>query len=61
MPDEYSACVVAASTEKNARELANENCGAEGYTWLDSARVEAKNLGVAGDDTAGIILWSKET
>lgn len=64
MPGEYSACVVAAATEKNAREMANEYSGSiesgEGYPWTDSARTEAKNLGVASDETAGIVLWSKE-
>jgi len=60
MADEYSACLVTASSEKNARELANENCGSEGYIWTDSARTEAKNIGVASDDASGILLWSKE-
>jgi len=59
--DEYSACVVAAISEKAAREIANGESGSEGYVWIDSSRVEAKELGVAGDEAAGIILWSKET
>lgn len=59
--DEYSACIAAAISEKAARELANGESGTEGYTWTDSARVEAKELGVAADGISGIVLWSKET
>jgi len=61
MPDEYAACVVAGISEKAARETANSDSGSEGYAWTDSARAEAKELGEAGDDVSGVVLWSKES
>ena len=61
MPDEYSSCVVCGKDEKAAREVANGESGSEGYVWLDGARTEAKELGVADDDVQGVVLWSKES
>jgi hypothetical protein len=59
-PDEYTAGVVAAVSEKQARELANQESKAEGYIWTDGGLTEAKELGVANDGVSGVLLWSRE-
>jgi hypothetical protein len=59
--DEYTQCIVAAATEKEARELANRDSEAEGYVWTDGMQVEAKELSdSAHDGVAGIQIWSRE-
>lgn len=52
--------VVAAPSEKAARELANGDAGSEGYVWLDGSLVNARKLGTAEDGVYGIILRSSE-
>jgi len=41
---EVTACVIAMPTEKEARELANQESQAEGYVWTDGSLVEANLL-----------------
>lgn len=60
MADEWSAVVIAAPSEKSARETANASSKAEGYVWTDSGRVNAQYLGVATEGISGIILWTSE-
>lgn len=60
MPDEWARCVVAASTESAAREIANHDSLAEGYIWSDGLLVNSKLLGEAVDGIEGIILFSRE-
>jgi hypothetical protein len=52
--------IVAAPTEKSAREMANQNAGSEGYAWLDGSLVVATRLGTAEDGVYGVILRSSE-
>lgn len=59
-PDEFARCVVAGSSEKDARQIANQGAKAEGYLWTDGYRVSAKLLGSAAEDVQGIILFSKD-
>lgn len=59
-PDEWAKVVVAAVSEKVARELANQESKSEGYVWTDGSLVEAKELGVAIDGVDGVVLFSKE-
>lgn len=60
MPDEWARCVVAASSESGARELANNESRAEGYVWNDGKLVEARLLGDAAEDVSGVVLFSRE-
>lgn len=59
-PDEWSKVIVAAVSEKSARELANQDSKSEGYVWTDGALVEAKKIGIADDGVEGVILSSRE-
>jgi len=59
-PDEYSKCVVAAASEKSARQIANNTSKAEGYIWTDGHLTNAKMIGDAADDIEGVVLWSRE-
>lgn len=52
--------VVAATSEKEARQIANENSREEGYIWTDTGIVAARRLGVAEDDIQGIIVQASE-
>lgn len=59
--DEYSACVVAAADERQARELANTESGTEGYVWTDGTVVEATELSSdTNEGVEGVVLWSRE-
>lgn len=59
--DEYHSCVVAARDEEAARELANHECGTEGYIWTDGNITECTKLSKDSlDGISGIILWSRE-
>ena len=60
MPDEWGQCIVAASTEKAARELANQESGAEGYVWTDGRSTNARFLGVAVDGVEGVLIISRD-
>lgn len=60
MPDEWNQCIVAAATEKAARELANQESGAEGYVWTDGKITSAKYLGVATDGVEGVLIISRD-
>jgi hypothetical protein len=61
MPDEWSKCVVAASSESGARELANNESRAEGYIWNDGQLVEAEVLSdTASEGISGVVLFSRE-
>lgn len=59
-PDEWGKVVVAASTEKAARELANQESKAEGYVWSDGQLVSARLIGVAEDGVEGVILGARD-
>lgn len=58
--DEWGCCIVAASTEKEARELANQEAKAEGYLWTDGHRVSSEYLGDAVDGISGVLLSSMD-
>jgi hypothetical protein len=58
--EELTKCVVAASTEQGARELANQESGREGYIWNDAQLAAAKLIGVAADGVDGVILFTRE-
>jgi hypothetical protein len=59
--DEYSSCVVAAGSEKEARELANNESNDEGYVWTDGTLVDAQELSpTSNEGVEGIVLWSRE-
>lgn len=38
MIDEFSTFIIAAATEKEAREIANSECGGEDYIWTDGTK-----------------------
>ena len=59
-PDEWGKVIVAAATEKAARELANQESGAEGYVWTDGTKTSAKFIGPAAEDVHGILLASRD-
>lgn len=52
--------IVAAATEKGARELANQRSKSEGYVWTDPSLVTATKIGLAEEGIHGIILCSAE-
>ena len=58
-PDESTKVVVAASTEKEARQIVNSASEAEGYIWTDGHLVRADRLGEAAEDIHGIICKEK--
>ena len=58
--DEHSSCMVAASSEKEARTIANQELKADGYIWTDAAQVEAVFAGTAVDGVYGLLIASKE-
>ena len=60
MPDEWGRCVVAACSEKAARELANQESKAEGYVWTDGHLVDCTHLGSALDGIDGVIIFSRD-
>ena len=59
-PDEWTKCVVAAATESQARELANQQSGTEGYVWSDGRLVASTVLGEAAEGIDGVICFTKE-
>jgi hypothetical protein len=59
-PDEYSRMVVAACTEKQAREIANQESKAEGYVWSDGTITSVKIIGSAEDGVNGVVIATKE-
>ncbi len=59
-PDEATKIIVAAPSEKAARESANSEGGSEGYIWTDGTLVLAKKIGIAEDGVSGVICVSKE-
>jgi len=59
-PDEWKECVVAAASEKSARQIANNESKAEGYIWTDGSLVTATEIGVANDEVDGVIIPSEE-
>lgn len=60
-PDEWAKVVVAATTEDMARQIANQESKSEGYVWTDGALVDAKEIGLAGDNVeGGVILAATE-
>lgn len=60
MSGEVTACLVAASSEKTAREIANGESGAEGYIWTDGSLVVCRRLGDADEDVDGLLMISRE-
>lgn len=59
-PDEWAKVVVAAASEKGAREIANFEAKAEGYIWTNGALTSSRKIGIAEDGVDGLILGSKE-
>jgi len=57
---ERSKCIVAGTDESKARQIANEDSGAEGYVWTDGHGVNAKRIGIADDGIQGVVCWSVE-
>lgn len=57
---EWSKCIVAATSEQSARQIANSECGGEGYVWTDGGRTDAKQIGVAEDGVQGVVLAQTE-
>jgi len=60
LPNEYSKVVVAAASEEEARQIANQSAGTEGYVWNDGSTVNSQFLGDAADGVYGLILASKD-
>jgi len=58
--DDNTRCIVAAPSEKAAREQANAESGMEGYVWTDGQTVNAKELGVANEGVSGVLMFAKE-
>lgn len=60
-PDEFTQCIVVGASERQAREIANEDSSTEGFIWTDGTLVEAIELAPnTNDGVEGIVLWSKE-
>ena len=64
-PGQMAKCLVAASTEHQARQIANEDANGmdpsvAGYVWTDGALVASRRLGVADDEIQGVIFWAPE-
>jgi hypothetical protein len=59
-PDEWARCVVAAGSEKEARQVANQGCRSEGYVWTDGHLVLSKFLGAAAEDVSGVVIYSRD-
>ncbi len=57
---EWAKCIVAGTTEQQARQIANEDSNAEGYVWTDGSLTQAKKIGTADDGVQGIVLWATE-
>jgi hypothetical protein len=57
---EMASHLVAASSEKAAREIANGVSKDEGYLWTDGHLVTATALGEAYDDIEGVLMSSRE-
>lgn len=61
MAGEVTACIVAMPTEKEARELANQESQAEGYVWTDASLVEATLLAEnTVEGVEGVVLVVRE-
>ena len=57
--DECDSFVIAANSEQEARDFANEDAGGEGRIWNDLKRVSCVVIGQACSNiTAGVILVS---
>jgi len=46
--DEYVAKIIRASSEQEARDIANTNTGDEGQLWTDATRVSCEPLDAEG-------------
>lgn len=57
---EWAKCLVAATSEKAAGEIANEASEAEGYVWNDGARTSIRRIGIADDGVQGLIMQTKD-
>ena len=53
--DEWAGCIVAAPSERQAREIANGESGGEGYVWTDGGAVNAECVGIAYEGVQGVI------
>ena len=58
--DEVGKCIVAAATEKEARDVANSESNAEGYIWTDGALANCTRIGIADENVSGLLLASKD-
>ena len=58
--DEWSGCIVAAGSEKEARVIANQESKAEGYVWTDGGLVESVELGDAKEGVYGLLQSTRE-
>lgn len=59
MSGDPTRTVVAAATEKQARETANQETGAEGYIWTDGSLVSCEEIGIAHDGFSGVLVTEK--
>jgi hypothetical protein len=57
---EWAKCIVAGTTAEQARQIANEDSGAEGYVWTDGSLTQIKRLGIADDGVQGVVLFAGE-
>ena len=57
---EWAKCIVAATTESSARQIANESAEAEGYVWTDGHLTSARKIGIADDGVHGVVLSAAE-
>jgi hypothetical protein len=58
--DEINKCIVAAASEKEARQVANSESEAEGYVWTDGNLANCIQIGLANDGISGLLLASKD-
>ena len=57
-PDEWDKCVVAATSEVEARTYANERGASQGYVWTDGTLTSCRELGEANEDTeVGVLVY----
>lgn len=57
---EWAKCIVAATNESSARQMANESAEAEGYVWTDGHLTSARKIGLADDGVSGVVLSAAE-
>lgn len=58
--DEWRKCIVAAPSQKAARERANYDSGSEGYIWTDDSQATCTEIGTANEGAESIIFYSRD-